>query len=386
MFKPNNTDFRPAYMQLKAHLLDGVQSGRWRPGEQIPSLRELVRDSGLSYLTVVKAISQLTRDGVLESRQGCGTFVRDTSENGARLQPQTLRIGIVSAEPIDAMGTPFGHEVILGMNSAAARFGHRFVTLSTQDLAEDSPLPEVDGAILMSADNLPAIARRLHRHLPVVLVNFTPECPEASSVDVDETNGVQQAIEHLVSLGHRRIAFARAASDLPRYQERYDAYAAVLTQHGIPLDPALVVTGSQFLETGMANMQRLLRQDPRPTAFFAGSDIEAAGAIRAAAEAGLRVPEDISVIGFLDLELFAHHQPRITTVHLPMKQMGYEAVRLLAETVAGERRKAARLILETRLIVRETTAPVATAGDGKDSTRRRGRTQKRTSSVRRARQ
>ncbi|HYF66448.1 MAG TPA: substrate-binding domain-containing protein, partial [Herpetosiphonaceae bacterium] len=140
-------------------------------------------------------------------------------------------------------------------------------------------------------------------------------------------------------------------------QERLDGYAAALRAHGLAYDPALVV-GGDFLEaSGHAALRQLLALDQPPTAIFASSDSMAIGAMRAAAEAGLRLPEDLSIIGFDDIPEAAAHAPALTTIRQPLQEMGRIAVRQLIEQIEDPERPAAHIELPTRLIERDSCAP-----------------------------
>jgi LacI family transcriptional regulator len=190
---------------------------------------------------------------------------------------------------------------------------------------------------------------------PIILQGSLPELP-APSVDVDNRAGARTAVEHLLALGHRRIgcitnaplAYTAAADRLAGYR---DALAAA----GQPDDAGLVVQGAFDADSGRAAMEALLMSAPDLTAVFVASDVVAFGALRALREAGRRVPDDISVVGFDDIPLARHFDPPLTTIRLPARALGAAAGRELVERLAG-RAGIGRRLLATELIVRDSTA------------------------------
>ena len=357
MITIDRQSYVPAYLQLKEGILRDIREGTYLPGDRIPSIRDLVKASGLSHLTVAKAVAELIREEHLVSEKGKGTYVKGAGEEGHSAATQVVHLGVLGPAGIDSMYTPFSYEVMLGMNAAASRQGQRLYTMSVSDFLEGHGAPHIDGVIVMNADNCTDEARSCMKQTPTVLVRQAPGCKRANYVEASDYDGTAEAIRHLVELGHTRIAFSQHKQSVKSYADRYRAYCDVLSAQRLPLRRDLIVKGRQYADAGFKNMKRLLTRKQPPTAFFAGSDVEAVGAIRAAREASLNVPEDMSVVGFLNLEIFANFHPRLTTVSLPMKKMGWEAVRMLTEIIRGKREGPARVVLDAELIVRETTAP-----------------------------
>jgi LacI family transcriptional regulator len=191
---------------------------------------------------------------------------------------------------------------------------------------------------------------------PIILQGSLPSL-DAPSVDVDNRACARTAVEHLLALGHRRIgcitnaplAYTAAADRLAGYREALEA-------SGIAFAHELVVEGAFDAASGRAAMNDLLAHAPDATAVFVASDIVAFGALRALREAGRRVPADVSVVGFDDIPLARHFDPPFTTIRLPARELGAAAGRALVERLAG-RAGAARTLLPTELIIRDSTAP-----------------------------
>jgi LacI family transcriptional regulator len=351
-------------LQLRDRLADDIQAGRYLPGERLPSVRELVRATGLSHLTVARAVADLVREKLVVSERGRGTFVAGREGRPRAGRRRVFRIGVLypgqgGAPFPDPFGTPFSYEFLLGVSAAAVRLGHRITHGQIQDGGLERA-PNLDGAIVLYGDCPSEAVRALQRTpLPVLFVRKPPGPEPASVLDFTDAKGMTAAVEHLAGLGHRRIAMFQLAQDYCSCRKRYEAFCQALAERGLPLDPDLVLPAVQTVAAGYRNAVRLMGLPTPPTACIAGSDPEAVGAIRAFTEAGWRVPERVSVVGFYELGVFAGHHPRLTTVSYPLRKAGYEAVRTLEDVIQGAAPQPVSRVFETRLTVGETTGPAA---------------------------
>ena len=182
------------------------------------------------------------------------------------------------------------------------------------------------------------------------------------SVSASNALGGYAATEHLLSLGHRRIGAITGVPEWLSSKERLNGYTAALASAGVLPEPALVVESDWAVEGGERAAATLLDAPEPPTAIFAFNDHMAIGALRAAQARDLRVPDDLSVVGFDDMEQAANVTPALTTVRQPLAEMGRMAVSLLVRLLQELRLEATNLQLQTRLVVRDSTAiPVARA-------------------------
>jgi DNA-binding LacI/PurR family transcriptional regulator len=190
---------------------------------------------------------------------------------------------------------------------------------------------------------------------PIILQGSLPDVP-VPSVDIDNRAGARTAVEHLIDLGHRRIGcITNAPLAYTAAADRVAGYGEALAGAGIGLDPDLVIEGAFDAASGYVAMTSLLATRNAITAVFVASDIVAFGALRALREGGLRVPADISVVGFDDIPLARHFDPPLTTIRLPANALGAAAGRALVDRLTG-RPTSERTLLPTELIVRESTA------------------------------
>lgn len=221
---------------------------------------------------------------------------------------------------------------------------------------------QVDGVVYIQATpDATTVRRLLQRGIPTVAVDREIPGVEIDCVVADNYGGSRAATEHLLQLGHRRIGCIARASALSNTSERIRGYQTAMRQAGLEANPDLLVSTGHGYEDGRTAMGQLLRTGSRPTAVVAYPDILAIGAIRAVLDAGLRVPEDISVVGFDDIPPSAFLHPALTTVAMPKWEMGQRATDVLMARIHGGTvgQPAHRMILPTTLIVRESTRPPA---------------------------
>jgi DNA-binding LacI/PurR family transcriptional regulator len=196
----------------------------------------------------------------------------------------------------------------------------------------------------------PIFPRLLEDGVPFVLIGrYSHE--RASYVDVDNVVGARMAVEHLLRLGHERVATITGPLNMCAGQDRLEGYRQALAARGIPVDEDLIAEGDFTEGGGRAAMRRLLPH--RPTAVFAASDMMAVGAIKVLREAGLRVPEDVAVVGFDDIPLASMVEPPLTTVRQPIEQLGSMAVELLVSLMENPGEETVhRVVLPTELVIR----------------------------------
>lgn len=261
-------------------------------------------------------------------------------------------------------------QLVTGAQAEATRRGKDLVVTATHGSpVSDAGLIErlttrgTCGLVVVVSELRETSRRRLR--VPVVLINPSgAQHPGLPTVAATDWAGARDATEHLVALGHRRIAFLTGPLDLISHRDRLDAYRSVLSRHQIDYDPALVKAGDSLLDSGYRLAGDLLSRPDRPTAFLNGSDEQAYGVYRAAREAGLSVPHDVSVIGFDDVDLCQWVEPPMTTIHQPLREMAQEATRMVIDLSEDDRAPARNLELATTLVTRSSTAP-APAGFGR---------------------
>lgn len=214
------------------------------------------------------------------------------------------------------------------------------------------------GVILVLSDLSAAQRKQLEtRSIPFVVVDTAGEAePGVPTVGSQNWNGGLVATRHLLGLGHRRIAAMSGPTDLLCSRARVDGYRSAHDEAGVSVDPGLIHHGDFTVDDGYAAGLALLAAAGRPTAVFAGSDMQALGVMRAAHELGLRVPDDLSVVGYDDIPITGWLWPPLTTVRQPLREMAGTAARIVLDLAKGIRPDNLRVDLATELVVRQSTA------------------------------
>ncbi|HWL02178.1 MAG TPA: LacI family DNA-binding transcriptional regulator [Microbacteriaceae bacterium] len=257
-------------------------------------------------------------------------------------------------------------EIIRGVEEVAS--AHGMSVALTQSGTRHAPADDwLEGVIqrrpvgvILVFSELPASMRSAleTRGIPFVIIDPAGDPPVAvPSVASANWNGGLAATRHLIDLGHTRIAVITGPDDMMCSHARLDGYRSAMTAAGLPIDEALIRFGDFHLEGGVGHAAALLDLPEPPTAIFAGSDLQALGVYDVARHRGIRVPEDLSVVGYDDIPLAEWVSPRMTTVLQPLEEMGREAARLAIRLADGPIVPTPRIELATRLVVRESTAP-----------------------------
>jgi DNA-binding LacI/PurR family transcriptional regulator len=252
---------------------------------------------------------------------------------------------------VEAVARESGMAVVLSESQGNLTPGHGWV----ESVLARRPVGVVSVFSDLSKEQL---AKLEARDIPVVVVDPVGEPdPDTPSIGATNWNGGVTATRHLIDLGHRRIAVIGGPERVLCSRARVDGYRAALETAGLPVDPQLVRHGDFHVEAGYRQLAPLLELPDRPTAVFAGSDLQAVGVYEAARAAGLRIPEDLSVVGFDDLPVARWVGPPLTTIRQPLQEMAAAGARLAITLARGEEPEHRRLELVTSLVVRQSTAP-----------------------------
>jgi len=218
---------------------------------------------------------------------------------------------------------------------------------------------KVDGVAIMTSEADPDLIIELTRkNIPTVLLDTGKPGPLTSNLTIDYGQGIHEAVKHLLQLNHRRIAFITGPLQLSSARTRQSAFLSALKEAGIPARREMVVHGDHKSEGGAQAMKTLLELSVRPTAVIASNDLMAIGAMSAIHDAGLKVPDDISVIGFDDISFARLTQPPLTTVSLSREQLAIMALTAIERLIGKETGEQGEYSLPTRLIVRSSTRAI----------------------------
>lgn len=324
-------------------------------------LHELADQAGVSLSTVSK---------VLNGRSDVSKATRERIEaildrEGYRRRPGLPNKGTLIELVFPELETAWAMEIIRGVENIARSNGLSVVL--TESGNRHSPGAEwiegvlrrrPVGVVLVFSDLADdAKAKLRSRAIPFVIIDPAGDpTPDVPSVGSANWSGGLMATRHLIELGHTRIAAITGPEDMMCSLARLDGYRSAMNTAGLPIDPALLRFGNFQVDGGRDAANELLSLDDRPTAVFAGSDLQALGVIDAARAHGLRIPRDLSVVGYDDLQLAQWSSPALTTIHQPLMKMAEESARLVLRMSEGELENIPRMDLATHLIVRDSTA------------------------------
>lgn len=344
-------------------------SGAVLPAKPV-SLRSLAEYLQLSPATVsvvindspaAKAIPKHTKDRVLQAARKlqyrANFFARSLS----------LKRGFMVGVLVPEISEGYAASIMSGIEDQLLSEGYFYFVASHRgkpDLIQEYPRMLIDraveGVILLNTPVVQALP------VPVVAISGHHRATGVTNIVVDNKKATLAALEHLFTLGHRRIAFFKGHRGSSDTEYRWKGVLRAAAQLGIEVRPRLTIQlqhdarnpGPSVPEEGYVSAQELLATGERFTALFAFNDISAIGAVRAFRDAGLRVPEDVSVVGFDDIQAAAYLTPRLTTVRQPLRQMGEMAAKQLLMRISNGNGKAPALIsLAPEFVVRESTGP-----------------------------
>ncbi len=328
------------------------------------SIKDIARAAQVSYSTVSRALNDSplvkaeTKERIRQVAAEMGYLPSAVARSLVMRRTQT--IGVVVSTITDL----FFAEVIHAIEETALRCRYNVILTNSggdpqRELAAIRALCErrVDGMILVSGCSRRKDLCAEHKlDIPMVIINNVHQEHLGYSIEVDNIGGGRQATLHLLELGHRRIAHIAGPSREWDSVERQQGYEQALQAYGLEPDPMLITRGNSRPRGGIEAMERLLALPVRPTAIFCYNDATAIGAMRAAYAAGLRIPQDLSVVGFDDIDLAPYLEPPLTTVAQPKREMGARAVEMVLALLSGDQ-QVEDCVLPSRLVIRGSTMP-----------------------------
>lgn len=327
-----------------------------------PTIIDVARESGVSYSTVSRVLNgyefvkPTTRAKVLEAAEKLGYVPNQQARSLAG--GRSNLIGVL----VPGIDNGYVSELMRGIDEELAKSGYNLILYTTrrQEGRESTFAASImngaaDGLLLVAPTTFSHYLPLLRNHrFPHVMIDQSDMSGESAFVDATNWQGAYDATQYLIKLGHQNIGFISGLAGVGSAADRQRGYQAALADHGLPLNPHLIVRGDYVEKGGYAAAQRLLELPERPTAIFAANDLSAFGAMEAITQHGLRIPEDISVIGFDNIPQTALVYPKLTTIHQPLEQMGQVAVKMLLEQLDNPEQAPRHVTLATQLVIRDS--------------------------------
>jgi LacI family transcriptional regulator len=328
----------------------------------VSKIHDVARRANVSIATVSRVLNPGNHKVSAETAEKVRQAVKELDYRPNALaralqMKKTMTIGVI----IPDISNHYYAEIVRGIQSVADREGYNIILQNT-DRNQDQIVKSiyllrekiVDG-IIFSGGTIngyePLSALKELRDRVVVIGRHDVDFP---AIMVDNIAGATIAVEHLIDAGHKRIGVISWSEDSTTAKDRLSGYKNALAQNSCHFEPSLIRQGQLTPASGCHEAKVLLSQDKRPTAIFAGNDLMAFGVIYAAVEMGLRVPEDLAVIGFDNIPLSSFFVPPLSTIEVPMFTLGSDSMETLVKLIAGEQTSRIKLH-KTRLIIRKST-------------------------------
>ncbi|MFQ6014115.1 MAG: LacI family DNA-binding transcriptional regulator [Anaerolineae bacterium] len=331
------------------------------------TLKDIAKEVGFSVTTVSRALNDYddvreeTKRKIRQVAQEMGYYPNVTAQRLQKRRTDTVGFIIPTFGP--RFSDPFFSELLAGIGNEAAK--HEFDLL----VSTRAPGPEelsayqrkvkgkrVDGLLVVRTRcDDERITYLVKNRFPFVAYGRSDLPLDFPYLDVDGRQGLEQVTQHLIDLGHQRIAHITAPSNLMFTVYRDQGYRAALERNGIPLDERLIVVSDLTERGGFEAARALLGHDPPPTAIIADNDLMALGAISVAQKLGMVVGQGISITGFDDIPIAAHSHPPLTTVRQPIYDIGRRICRMLIQVIKGEELAERHILLQPELVVRESS-------------------------------
>lgn len=328
------------------------------------TMKDVAQLARVSTATVSRAlmnpekVSTSTRkrveDAVLESGYSPNSLARNLRRNESKT--------IVAVVP--DICDPYYSDIIRGIEDAAAEHGYVVLLGDTNQQKHDSSVTSLaftkhaDGILLLGTDIPFDVSKPEQKNLPplVMACEFAPEL-ELPTVHIDNLTSAFEAVNYLTQMGHKRVAQISGPEEAAICKFRSQGYQQALRRGGIAMNPNYSVSGDYSFDAGTQAVRKLLSLAEPPTAIFCHCDLMAIGAIQEIKRLGLRVPQDLSVVGFDDVQFSQYCDPPLTTIAQPRYEIGRQALLMVLELLRGKDVRAGSRLLETRLVVRSSVAP-----------------------------
>jgi len=341
-----------------------VRSGRrsLKPKSQM-DIHAVARHANVSIATVSRTVNRVPTVGpklakrVWDAIHELGYF--PNTQARALGSGRSGLLGLIVSE----ITNPFFPELIQGFEDVAVENGYEILVSSTNYDPQKMELcirrmleRKVEGVAIMTFGiEQPIYEKLAHRNIPLVLVDAGPDRPGISLLKVDYHHGIRQGVQHLAALGHRKIAFISGPPGLHSAESRLQAFIKSVAECGIVPETDWIVPGNHTLEGGISALEKILAGPRHPTAVICSNDMTALGVLHKAYRAGLRVPQDLSVIGFDNIQMARVMIPPLTSIQMSRLELARAAVSALRAHVDGHGQQREYKI-DTQLVVRESTS------------------------------
>ena len=364
---------QPLYASIAQKLREEIEVQKYHTGSLLPSERELCEMNQVSRKTVRRALDDLAAGGWIHKVPGLGAYVGNPNEVAAQTKRQlTGNIAFIMwGYPQATLKGPIVSRILYGMEESAEKLGIELVFRVGSDIQMEELIRtlrkdrKVEGLLLEGNIDLDTISSFEKEFLVIVVNNFFVEDKAGfkfnfNAVLPDYLNGAREAVNYLIGQGHRKCGFISWSLRHYGYSQRLDGYRLALAEAGIDLNSDWIQIGEGDENAcGYLSMKKLLALPEPPTAVFCATDSFVTNAQNAIKEAGLKVPDDISLIGFDNVESANSKHPFISTVDVPWEDVGAVAVSRLSALLRFQRKSHTTTLIQPRLLIRESCRDIS---------------------------
>ena len=340
----------PKYLIVENHIKEAIKNKTIV--DKLPGERTLAKQLGFSYMTIRKAIENLVNERILYKVPTKGAYVNH--KKGRKKKTRTIGY-FLDNSIVSGISSPYYSLIFDAIVKEAAKENYSVAYFS--DSEEDrirKILPKLDGVIATCFPRIENTIMTIKLSLPVVIIDNSAADKSIPSVIIDNFNADVESVDYAVSLGHKRIGFMTGLEDSDIGKNRYAGYQHGLNKNGINLDSTLVFRGNYSYEAGVEGAEYFLSLKQMPTTIICANDSMALGAIRKLKKEGFDVPDDISIIGFDDIEVASQISPALTTIAAPVNEIAKHAFAMLKAQIDGKNPVNQHIALAPELIIRES--------------------------------
>ena len=354
----------PVYQRIKDVLTEEIRQGKYKPGDILPSVNELAKMFSTSRNTSVKAINDLSHEGIIYCVQGKGSVVNDLRKNNKKLAYKKVKASSNSSFPVigvlladfDDMTHPYLSMILRGISGKAKTMPCNLKTFCIKNYSIDDFIrtEHFDGLIVLTGLPQTSVFLLKQNGIPFVLANNDIYGEELFSVTVDSFSATYKAVEYLHSLGHSKISVLSGPYFARSTPLAYSAYKHAMNHFKLNIDDNFFRSCNYGEEGGYAVFSEMLNSGKVPTAVFALEDFIAVGAMKAAAEKSLAIPRDLSVIGSGNMLNGSNVKVPLTTFNTKLDELGGLCLDMIVRQIKNEPIKNSKISLEPELIVRDS--------------------------------
>ena len=325
-------------------------------GDKLPGERTISKDLGISYMTTRKAIESLVAKGLLYKVPKKGAYVAGHKKSATK----TKNLGYFLDSSIKGgLSSPYYSMIFDALEKEAAKNGYSLMYISNTSGSDFLEIAKkIDGVIISCFPRIEPLIQELKERVAVVCIDNSSADKSIPSVTLDNFNSVANSIDYLCTLGHQRIGFITGLDDSDIGRGRLAGYLSALKSQHIAEDRDLIYKGDYSFKTGILGADYFLSLPRPPTAIMCANDTMAISALREVSRKGLRVPADISIVGFDDIVMASQITPALTTVSVPVEEIAKKSIDILRTAMSSKDQQYQHTALPCKLIERETASEI----------------------------